>query len=230
VYSRIFDAVELDTTFYATPSRETVQKWYASTPENFRFTAKTPRSITHDRRLVDARGDWEEFLEAIGRLGDKLGAVLLQLPPDFTTAEEDAFQKFLPLVPRDLPLAVEVRHRSWHRDSTFELLKAHGIAWAITDLSYMPVRVELTAPFTYIRWLGDRRQIQRVHAVQIDRTARLTEWARTIDEIALRDVIVYGFVNNHYSGHSPADVRYLRAQLGLPGVEMPGHPVQRTLL
>ena len=86
-YAHVFDAVELDTTFYGTPTLDRVKGWSGATPTGFQFTAKTPRSITHDRRLVGAEGEFEEFVDVIAGLGEKLGAILIQLPPDFTVRE-----------------------------------------------------------------------------------------------------------------------------------------------
>jgi uncharacterized protein YecE (DUF72 family) len=215
-YAEIFDAVELDTTFYGSPLPARVDKWRESTPEGFQFTAKMPRTITHDRHLVDAEDDLSEFLSSIGRLGDKLGAVLIQLPPDFKADERPALEFFLKLLPHDIHFAAEFRHRSWLNDDTYELLRRSNVAWTMIDLRYMPIVHEVTASFTYVRWLGDRRQIQRVHETQIDRTEQLTSWAEKLDQVARRVERMYGFVNNHYSGHSPEDVRFLRRQLGLP--------------
>ncbi|HLJ68916.1 MAG TPA: DUF72 domain-containing protein [Chloroflexota bacterium] len=229
-YAENFNAVELDTTFYGTPAAARVRKWYDSTPDGFQFTAKVPRSITHDRHLVDAGDELAEFLAAVSLLEAKLGAVLIQLPPDFTADERPALEHFLDLLPADMRFAAEFRHRSWLEDSTYELLREHGVAWTMIDLRYMPTIPEVTADFTYIRWLGDRRLIERVHATQLDKTARLDAWSERIEEVARRVERVYGFVNNHYSGHSPADVRYLAARLGLPEPPAPAGPEQGSLL
>lgn len=228
-YAEVFDAVELDTTFYGTPRPQLVDAWLRSTPESFQFTAKMPRGITHDRHLIDADEELADFLASIGRLGPKLGAVLIQLPPDFVYDERSALEAFLKALPKDIRFAAEFRHRSWLRDETFDLLREHGVAWTSIDLHYMPRHIELTSEFAYIRWLGDRRQIQQMNAVQIDRRPQLDEWADKIEEVARRVERVYGFANNHYSGHSPSDVRYLRSRLGMsdPSIDA---PEQRTLL
>lgn len=231
IYSQVFDAVELDSTFYGTPRPAQVDRWRTSTPDHFQFTAKVPRTITHDRRLVDATDDMTTFLQSITRLQHKLGAVLIQLPPDFTSAERPALERFLARLPHDVPFATEFRHRSWLTDETYDLLRGQGIATAITDLSYMPVRVEVTSPLAYVRWLGDHKAIQRLDTTQVDRRRDLDRWAAQLDRIALRVQRIYGFANNHYSGHSPADIRYLQAKLGLPvSLPQPETPVQGRLL
>ncbi|GAC1639830.1 MAG: DUF72 domain-containing protein [Chloroflexota bacterium] len=213
VYARSFDAVELDTTFYATPPESRVDLWSRATPPHFQFTAKVPRSITHDRHLIDTKDDFLEFLHAITGLGDKLGAILIQMPPDFTIDERPALEDFLSHLPSDLRFALELRHRSWLQDGTYDLLAEHGVAWTMIDLSFMPKHVEVTTDFSYVRWLGDRHKIQRVHATQIERSAELDRWIEVLETVASKVERLYGFVNNHYSGHSPADVRYLRERL-----------------
>lgn len=214
-YAGIFDAVELDSTFYGTPRPEQIRAWDAATPAEFQFTAKIPRSITHDRHLVDSQSELREFLTVMEGLGDKLGAILIQLPPDFTTSERSALEAFLRLLPSDFRFSAEFRHRSWLTEETYDLLRTYAVAWTVIDLSYMPRHVELTADFSYVRWLGHRKQIERVDSVQIDRRQRLDEWAEKLDEVAKQVQRIYGFANNHYSGHSPADIRYLRERLGL---------------
>lgn len=230
-YARSFNAVELDTTFYATPPASRVDLWLKATPDDFLFTAKLPRSITHDRHLQDSREEVAEFLRVMALLGPKLGAILVQMPPDFTIDERPALEAFLKLLPEEPRFALELRHRSWLEESTFDLLRRHGVAWTMVDHSYMPTQVELTTDFTYVRWLGDRRKIERVHAVQIDRTADLDRWVDALETTASRVERLYGFVNNHYSGHSPADVRYLRRKLlGGDNNDDTSEPVQGTLL
>jgi uncharacterized protein YecE (DUF72 family) len=218
-YAEVFDAVELDTTFYGIPAASKVDAWRDSTPEGFQFTAKLPRSITHDRHLVDAGEELTDFLGAMRRLGPKLGAVLIQLPPDFSLEERPALQRFLDLLPEDIRFAAEFRHRSWLEEETFDLLRERHVAWTMIDLHYMPITPRVTADFAYVRLLGDHRKIMRMNATQIDRSEDIRRWAEEIEAVAQKVERVYGFVNNHYSGHSPADVHRLRRALGMPDVE-----------
>lgn len=230
-YAQEFDTVELDTTFYGTPLPDRIRLWDRSTPADFQFTAKTPRTVTHDRRLVDAQDDFEQFLRVMAGLGTKLGAILIQLPPDFTTDERPALESFIRKLPLDFRFAVEFRHRSWLSEETYELLRLHRVAWTMIDLIYMPRQIECTTDFTYVRWLGDRRQIQRMHETQLDRGPDLEAWAEQLENVAHRLERMYGFVNNHYSGHSPADVRFLKQRLQVPDVQPEtNRPEQGTLL
>ena len=94
----------------------------------------------------------------------------------------------------------------------------------------MPRRAEVTSDFAYVRWLGDRRKIQRMNEVQIDRTADLDAWAVALDDVSKQVQRVYGFANNHYSGHSPADIRYLHQRLGKDDPGLPGRSTQQGTL
>lgn len=231
VYARSFDAVELDTTFYGTPTPNRVAAWDAATPDAFLFTAKMPREITHDRRLVDVEAETVAFLAVMASLGPKLGPILIQLPPDFSADERPALAAFLAKLPAGFRYAVEVRHRSWLTDETFDLLKQHDVAWTCIDLHYMPRHIAVTTDFIYARWLGQRSQIQHMDAVAIDRTTDLDAWTERLEAEMRRVERIYGFVNNHYSGHSPADVRYLRRKLGMPDPPpTDDQPRQGTLL
>lgn len=111
-YSRAFDTVEGNSTFYGLPSLETVKKWIDLTPDDFRFSLKFPRSITHDLRLIQAERMTQPFLELLDYLanGHRLGPTFLQLPPDFSFIEWHALEKYLHQLPKDMPFAVEVRN------------------------------------------------------------------------------------------------------------------------
>ncbi|MCC7104417.1 MAG: DUF72 domain-containing protein [Chloroflexi bacterium] len=217
IYSQVFRTVELDTTFYGVPRPATVAGWRKNTPDTFRFAAKMPRLITHDKRLVDVRRDVEEFVAVVGQLEERLGPILAQFPPDFHRAdvEQANLERFLDELPAGSAYAVEFRHRSWLEPKVYELLRERGIAWAVIDLHYMPRVLEQTADFTYLRWLGDRRAIERYDRIQIDRDAEDREWAETLKELSTKVRRLYGYYNNHYAGHSPESVRSMQRRLGL---------------
>jgi uncharacterized protein YecE (DUF72 family) len=215
-YAEHFNAVELDSTFYGTPTESRVKLWKDVSPDRFVFTAKVPRLITHDMRLSGADAELASFLDAIGMLGTKLGAVLIQLPPDMSTKERPQVEAFLRRLPQGFDFAVEFRHRSWLRQDVFELLRDCGVAWTTSvALPTMTEHIELTAPFAYVRWMGDHRKISQLSHTQIDNRPILDRWAERLASIAQETQRVYGFVNNHFSGHSPADVRYLQERLGI---------------
>lgn len=109
-YARVFNAVEGNTTFYATPPASTIERWRAQTGPGFHFCFKLPRTITHDRLLVNARREAEAFMSVIEPLGGCLGPVLVQLPPRFAPERLPVLEDFLLALPPVASYAVEVRH------------------------------------------------------------------------------------------------------------------------
>jgi uncharacterized protein YecE (DUF72 family) len=218
-YASQFSTVELDTTFYAIPRASTVDGWYERTPEEFRFAAKFPKSITHEKQLADCHTETTAFFDAMTRLGRKLGPLLLQMPPSFSAGQLDALKTFLRDLPTGFRCALEVRHRSWLTKQTLlvllTLLQQQGIALCLVQHAWMPRLDEITAPFTYIRWLGRREDIpdDDYSQVRIDRDAQLDAWAGQIAHYLGAGITVYGYFNNHYQGHSPASARALQARL-----------------
>ena len=217
-YARAFDTVEINTTFYAIPSAATVQGWASRVPPHFRFTAKLPRSITHDRQLQDVEADLLGFVERVRLLGTKLGAVLIQFPASFTRRFEPRLRSFLSLLPPDVRFAAEFRHASWHDEAVFDLLRNQGVAWCVNQWQDLPTVVRATADFGYFRLLGDHRRFTYLGRVQCDRSQELAALAETIRDLAPRLSQLFLYVNNHYAGHAPATVAQLQELLGLPTI------------
>jgi len=218
-YSRIFNAVEINTTFYGIPKASTLETWARITPDDFVFTAKMPKEITHEHRLTNSLRALYEFLGVMSHLGEKLGPILIQLPPTVHSGYTKPLEEFLAGLPPDREFAVEFRDDSWIREDTFELLQHHRIAWCITDSDLMPAVPEITMDFTYIRWIGNRRMRARTLSGRVDRSRDLALWADTIRELEEKVERVYGFFNDDYSGHSPRDVNKLKELLGIRKVE-----------
>jgi uncharacterized protein YecE (DUF72 family) len=121
-YAGWCNAVEGNTTFYATPSRATVETWARQTGPGFRFVIKLPRTITHERRFSGVDGEVRAFLDAIEPLGGRTHALWLQLPGAFAPADVPALQNFLSRLPKEHKYAVEVRHRAFFEDARAEAL------------------------------------------------------------------------------------------------------------
>ncbi|MEO3855576.1 DUF72 domain-containing protein [Acrocarpospora sp. B8E8] len=115
-YATWCDAVEGNTTFYATPARSTVESWSQQTAPEFRFVVKLPKVITHERRLADTDEDLGSFLDAIEPLGPRMHALWVQLPGSFGPADLGTLAAFLHRLPRSQRYAVEVRHRAFFDD------------------------------------------------------------------------------------------------------------------
>ena len=224
IYARAFDTVEVDSTFYAIPPVKTVRGWADRVPEGFTFALKLPQEISHENRLRNSADLLALFAERARELGPKLGPILVQLGPDFSPAELPALAGFLPILPRDLDFAIEFRQRGWMQEGIIALLAEHHVALALTDARWIPRKVMLalasspTADFTYIRWMGPNRDLVDYSRVQVDRSREIDAWAGVLPVIAARVKTVYGYVNNHFAGHSPASLRDLQRKLGLPTV------------
>ncbi len=214
-YAERLPAVEIDSTFYGVPRATTVQKWRERTPPGFRFAAKFPKLITHEKKLDRALGDAEAFIGTIQALGDKLAVLVLQFAYDFTPDLYNRLDLFLAALPGGTRYAVEVRNRGWLKPEFMEMLSQHNVALVLQDLYTMPKLDWITADFTVIRWLGRRKDIARFDKIQIDRSQELEEWAGKVHRFLADGVNVYGFFNNHFAGHSPESVRQLAALLGV---------------
>ena len=218
-YARAFDTVEVDSTFYAVPAAKTVRGWADRTPNEFTFALKLPQEITHERRFVDAQDVAERFWDVARELGTQLGPVLIQCGPDLSPDEMYAVEAFLGALPKDIAFAIEFRQKGWISEETHAMLEAFGVALALVDARWIPRKWMLklatrpTAPHAYVRWMGPDRSITDYSRLQMDRTAELEAWAQVLPVLATK-VKVYGYVNNHYAGHSPANVRMLQAMLG----------------
>jgi uncharacterized protein YecE (DUF72 family) len=214
-YARHFPTVEIDSTFYGVPRDTTIEGWANRTPENFLFSAKFPRLITHDKKLDRARGDAEHFVATMSRLGDKLAVLTLQFAYDFTPDYFDALDEFLQNLPQGPRYAVEVRNRKWMNTEFGEMLSNHNVALVLQDLHYMPRLDWITADFTVIRWLGRRKDIEEFDRIQIDRSENLSSWSQKVQDFMERGFDIYGYFNNHFAGHSPASVLQFAEMMGI---------------
>ena len=225
-YATRFNTVEVDSTYYRTPSASTVRGWATKTPDNFIFALKVPQQITHEKVLVDCEKDFENFVEVMSGLGKKLGPMLLQFPyfsrAKFKTGAEFTarLQPFLKKLPKGYKFAVEIRNKNWLDASFADLLRVYGVALAVIDQAWMPTIDEvtsnlnpITADFCYVRWLGDRKGIELQTKVWdktiIDRRPALIKWVKFLHSI-LHKTDIYAYANNHYAGNGPATVELFK--------------------
>jgi uncharacterized protein YecE (DUF72 family) len=226
-YSQVFNYVEIDSTFYRIPNEFMVKNWYKRTPENFRFTAKFPKVITHDRRLADFDEDQlNYFFESISELKGKLLALLIQLPPSIDIVEGlDALRTILPFLDKRFRYAVEVRHRSWFQDLAYNFFRNNQMCLVWSQLADVKTPPIVTSDFVYVRLIGDRSIHEKdFGTIQIDRIKEMKNVARNFrkdsDESNLSGV-KFSIVaaNNHYAGFGPGTVNIFRQLLGLEEVK-----------
>lgn len=226
LYARAFKTIEVDSTFYAVPAAATVEQWARRTPPGFTFALKLPQAITHEAGLRGNEQILIDFCAVAQRLGDKLGPVLVQLPPQFEATAENvvALKDFLPLLPRDVRFAVEFRHASWTQAEIAELLARAGVAVALVEGQWIARRAlwqmfaAAPAPFAYVRWMG-ARDITRFDQIARPRDENLNLWREAIIRLAARGTEVFAYFSNYYEGHAPASARKLQHLLGQQPVE-----------
>ena len=240
IYAESFDTVEIDATFYRTPDARTVDGWRDRTPPGFLFAAKVPQTITHEKLLQGCGAEMGAFVGVMERLGDKLGPMLLQFRY-FRKAEfpdPAAFIKllegFLPALPGSHRFTVEVRNRSFLTERLFDALRRHRVALAFIDHPWFPRIDEMmrkpaarTADFSYIRWLGDRKGIEKRTTTWdrliIDRTAEMQRWIPALRTLGEGGRPVLGYFNNHYAGYAVGSIRHFR-ELWAGGAQAPPAP------
>jgi uncharacterized protein YecE (DUF72 family) len=166
------------------------------------------QEISHEKNLVGSEEPARTFVETMSLLGDRLGPLLLQLPPSFTVEGMGVLEDFLSVLPEGVRYAVEVRHRSWLGSDLPALLREHGVALTLIDYPRMPRMEEATADFVYIRWLGDRREFPSDHThLERDRTGDLEWWSERVDRFLSEGREVFAYANNHYQNHSPSTLQ-----------------------
>lgn len=223
-YARVFGSVEVNATFHAIPSGSTVQGWYQKTPEDFVFALKTPRAITHEARLdLDECGPLvDQFLEVARLLEDKVGPILVQLPPSFDRSDRNrlllaTYLDRLPLQSRRF--AVELRHPSWVDESVGAALRERNVAWVAADGGRNSREVMHTADFLYARLGRSGYEFPDFSRVRLDRDEDLDWWASTLKRLPESTETAYVYVCDEFAGHAPASVQALAARLGLSTVE-----------
>jgi len=220
-YSKVFPTAEIDSTFYAYPSKGLVMGWARYSPDNFVFSAKLPQLLTHEKKLEMGKGveaDLVRFLSLMKPLiaSGKLGPILVQLPPSFTyEADVPKLSSFLNVIPEDLKFAVEFRHPSWLREEVWSLLREHNVANVIVDEPLLPPDTVVTADFSFIRWHGHGTRPWYNYRYN---EKQLKEWAPKVQEVAARVKKTYGYFNNHFRGFA---VENSLKMMGMLGVSSP---------
>lgn len=237
-YSQIFDYVEIDSSFYRTPSVFMVKNWSKRTPENFRFTAKFPKVITHDKRLKNVDRELELFFQVLDPLKSKTLAILIQLPPSLTISQglEGLRQLLRTLDNTGFRYAVEVRHNSWFQDLAYNFFTDNNICMVWSQLANIRTPPIVTTDFLYIRFIGDRSIQERdFGSIQKDRISEMRKWARNLNAVPKQETraeeegeaimgrgrknninLAIVAANNHYAGFGPGTANLFRSVVGLP--------------
>jgi uncharacterized protein YecE (DUF72 family) len=213
-YAMRFRAVELDSTFYRIPKEETVLKWAKMTPDEFRFSAKFPRTVTHEGDLESRRREAAAFVRAISGLGEKLGPLLLQFPGSFRPDRAEVLNALLDEVPTKYRVAVEFRCSEWLTEEVYSDLRKRRVGLCLAAFPGMPKVPVRTADHVYLRLVGDHRGITEDFSyVRDDKLDELQWWEDLAAEFAGENAEIYAYFNNHYTGHAPSTAMDFKERL-----------------
>ena len=223
-YSKFFNTAEMDSTFYdefySKMTKGTFIGLARATPEKFQFSIKVPEVITHNKKLNVKRGaitDFEGFLEKISPLkkANKLGAILIQLPPSFTVNDFRSIEGFLDRLPRGYDYAVEFRHKSWSTEGPWEMLKHYNIAAVMTDspdedLQFLS-NIVVTADHSFIRWHGRNKGFWYDYLYSKE---ELKSWVDKVEQIRKQTKTLRGYFNNHLAGKAVLNALQFKDMIG----------------
>lgn len=203
-YAQTFDTVEVNNTFYQLPTVEKVEAWSEVSPDDFLFSIKANRYITHMKNLLEPEDPVSTLMDRIDPLGNQLGPVLFQLPPQWNVNLE-RLAGFLTVLPSGHRYVFEFRDGSWYRDDVYKLLEDAEAAFCIHDHRDAPSPEVLTTDFTYVRFHGPtggyEGHYQEEHLrEQAERVARWQDAGRDI----------YAYFNNDMKGYAVQNARDLR--------------------
>ncbi len=236
-YSHLLPTVEIDATWHRMPNQAMVDAWKSRTPAGFIFSAKVPKTISHDKYLQDCESDLTEFVSVMSRLEEKLGPLVFQFPyvargkdpQEYETGADfrARLKSFLGLLPRGFKWGVEIRNSRWVRPELLDLLRSHQISLVFIDYYTMDPLPKLarrrevfTAPFVYVRFLGNHKEMDETvkkarevgtrksdwESLIQDRTEQMRQWIPPIRSLVAGQIPTYVYFNNHYAGYAPGSV------------------------
>ena len=204
-YVANFDTVELNAPFYSWPKGANVKAWRRNALDNFRYSIKVNRLITHEKRLRRTRKLVQEFCKIDNLLGEKLGCFLFQFPPSYKYTRSRLTSIVTQLDPR-FRNAVEFRHKSWWRESVYRAFTHHQLIFCSVSAPRLPDELIKTADAIYIRFHGLSRWYRHDYSDK-----ELARWADKIGDSGAREAWIY--FNNDREGFAIKNARTLRALL-----------------
>lgn len=195
-YATLFNSIEINSSFYKLPMPSTVAKWAGEVPENFRFTFKLWRQITHNKELIFDASDVTRFMDVINNAGPRRGSVLVQFPPSLTIAARGGLVHLLNVLTEansaQWDIAVEFRHRSWYNDEIYDLLTGFNAGLVLQDMPKSATPQVITADgFVYLRFHGPGGSYKGSYSDEV-----LSEYSYYIHEWQEEAKRVYVYFNN----------------------------------
>lgn len=206
-YAGRFTTVELNNTFYRLPSEAAFTTWYESSPADFTFAVKVSRFITHIKRLKGTEEAVERFVDKARILGEKLGPLLYQLPPNMPRRDE-TLESFLSTLPRGLKHVVEFRHQSWIDEKVFEILHKYNVGFCAFDMPSVSCPLMATADFAYVRFHGSSELYASFYSDE-----ELADWAKRLTDLAVNLKGAYIYFNNDFEAFAVRNAETLRGYL-----------------
>jgi len=222
-YSQVFYTNEINTTFYNIPSRRVVESWIKRTPDEFLFSAKVPKIITHEHKLDvnECLKDLSYFIKVMNPLieAQKLIAFLIQLPPSFIKREHfNNLKEFIDNWPDERKeqgyyLVIEFRHESWMDDDVFTYLKQNELSYCAVIEPLLPPRMDITnSEFVYVRFHGYGKRIWFDYCFSEE---EIKKWAGSIKEVIKNSERVGIYFNNHFSGYAAKNSLMMMKELNV---------------
>ena len=206
-YAGYFDTVELNNSFYRLPSEAAFAAWRNSSPAGFTFAVKVSRFVTHIKRLKNVQEAVETFISRAKILGEKLGPLLYQLPPNMHRNDE-RLESFLGTLPRGMKHVFEFRHQSWLDDEVFEILRKHNVGLCVFDMPSLTCPLVATADFAYIRFHGSTGLYFSCYSDE-----ELAGWAERLAGLTAKLKEVYIYFNNDAETFAVRNAMTLREYL-----------------
>ena len=201
-YSKRFDAVEVNASFYRLPFKNMIKGWDRRTEDDFMFVFKGSRLVTHRKRLKGVKDQLDRFYDRISMIKEKTGAILWQLPPGIKR-DDDLLSDFMEDLNVDYRNVIEFRDRSWFEDDVFDLMRDQNVSYCIVDCPDLPTVMETTSDLSYLRFHGNDSWYSHDYSDQ-----ELGGWATKIKSLDSSDV--FCFFNNDQGGYAPKNCKTLR--------------------
>ena len=210
-YSKFFKFVEVDSTYYHIPSRSTVRGWKDKTPDDFKFSFKFPKVVTHEKKLEEVAKPLSILFYSLEPLIDKTLTLLIQLPPFLSEKKGfNPLQDMIRHLDKRYRYSLEVRHSSWFNDNVYDFLRENNISlvWSVRDKLQPPSIV--TSDQVYVRFIGDRSVSETDFGkVVIDRRKEMLEYVKQVRDTQDKNSNIYDVLiafNNHFAGFGPQSV------------------------
>ena len=208
-YTRYFDTVELNNTFYRLPLETGLNVWRESTPKCFTFAAKGSRFITHMKKLTDPEAAIEKYFDRVDLLGKKLGPIVFQLPP-WWEVNAPRLEAFLEALPPRHRYAFELRNPTWHTPEIHRILRRHNTAFCSYEIAGFHSTFDVTADFTYVRLHGPGGAYQGSYPAET-----LQGWANRIRDWQNDLRAIYVYFDNDQAAYAVENALELKRLVGM---------------